>query len=177
MSERGQLVLVAATLVAMALAPIVLAYLQLGYHDDVRATADYDDPTAETVRVVERATATASSGVPGDYPWPDRNAAVTSVRDDLRPPLDHLQVARVSEGTVTSITYNASAATAWRDANCPDGPDRQFGPCAADRGVVVQERTGRTHVLGVAFDVTTTTDRSETTVTVVVRPVGRQTPV
>nr|WP_254279967.1 hypothetical protein [Halomicroarcula marina] len=60
-----------------------------------------------------------------------------------------------------------------RDANCPSGPDRQFGDCAADRGVVVQERLGRTHVLGVAVDVTTTTERGETAVTAVLRPVER----
>ncbi len=39
MTRRGQLVLVAATVVAVALVPILVASLQLGYHDDVRATA------------------------------------------------------------------------------------------------------------------------------------------
>ncbi|QIO22042.1 hypothetical protein [Haloarcula sp. JP-L23] len=172
MRRRGQLVLVAAALVAVALAPVVLAYLQLGYHDDVRATAEYGDPTAGTLRVLDRAVATTSSDVPGDYSWARRTVAVTSVRDELRPTLARLRTVRIERGTVTAIAYNASVATAWADASCPSGPDRQFGDCVADRGVVVQNRTDRTHVLGVAVDVTTTTERGETTITVVVDSMG-----
>jgi len=180
-SERGQLVLVAAVLVAVALAPVVLAYLQLGYHDDVAATAAYDDPTAETVRVLDRAVTNGSDGVPQAYAWGGRTAAVTAVRGGLAPVRERLRTAEVARGTVTEIAYNASAADAWRASNCPSGPDRQFGDCATDRqfgdcatdrGVVVQERVDRTHVLGVAFDVTTTTERGETSVTVVLEVVG-----
>ncbi|MBX0322047.1 hypothetical protein EGH21_03270 [Halomicroarcula sp. F13] len=172
MSRRGQLVLVAAALVAVALAPVVLAYLQLGYHDDVRATAEYDDPTTDTLRVLDRAVATASRDVPGDYAWSRRTAAVTHVRDELRPTVARLETARVERGTVTGIAYNASVATTWADASCPSGPARQFGDCIADRGVVVQDRTDRTHVLAVAVDVTTTTERGTTAVTVVVDATG-----
>ncbi|WP_254273516.1 DUF7261 family protein [Haloarcula marina] len=173
MRRRGQLVLVAAALVAVALAPVVIAYLQLGYHDDVTATADYGDPTAATVGALDRAVVPASTGIPGRYAWADRGAAVTAIRGELRPRIEHLRTARLDHGTVTAIRYNESAARRFRDANCPSGPDRQFGDCAADRGVVVQERLGRTHVLGVAVDVTTTTERGETTVTAVLRPVER----
>ena len=172
MTRRGQLVLVASVLVAVALAPIVLAYLQLGYHDDVRATGGYEDPTAETVRVLDRAVTNVSGGIPGTYAWTDRAAAVTAVRDQLAPIRSRLRTAEVTRGTVTNVSYNATAATAWRGGNCPSGPDRQFGDCVADRGVVVQDRVGRTHVLGIAFDVRTTTERGETTVTVVLEAVG-----
>jgi len=171
-SRRGQLVLLAAVLVAVALAPVVLAYLQLGYHGDVRATGDYGDPTADRVRVLDRAVTDVASDIPRAYAWAGRSAAVTTVRAELAPTVDRLQTAEVRRGTVTEITYNATAASDWRAANCPRGPDRQFGDCVADRGVVVQERIDRTHVLGVAFDVTTTTDRGERSVTVVVRAVG-----
>ena len=63
---------------------------------------------------------------------------------------------------------NASAATDWAATNCPGGSGRRFGPCEADRGVVVQERAGRTHVLAVAVDVTVTTERGTYAVTLVV---------
>lgn len=172
MRRRGQLVLVAAVVVAVALAPIVLAYLQLGYHDDVAATADYDDPTAETVRVLDRTVTSVSGSVPREYDWRSRSAAVTDVRADLTATRARLETDDVARGTVTDISYNATAAAAWRASNCPDGPDRQFGDCVADRGVVVQDRVDRTHVLAVAFDVTTTTERGETEVTVVLTAVG-----
>ncbi|WP_417936236.1 hypothetical protein [Haloarcula onubensis] len=174
MSERGrgQLVLVAAVLVAVALAPVVLAYLQLGYHDDVRAASATGDPTGDTVRVLDRAVTREAASVPRTYAWADRQQAVTAFRDGLEPVRSRLQNATVERGTVTEITYNATAARAWQSANCPGGPGRQFGGCRTDRGVVVQDRVDRTHVLAVGFDVTTTTERGETRVTVVVRALG-----
>ena len=172
MTRRGQLVLVAAAVVAVALAPVVLAYLQLGYHDDVRATGDYDDPTADTVRVLDREVTNVSGDIPAEYAWAQRRAAVSEARSELAPTIDRLRTVEIERGTVTEIAYNASAADAWRAGNCPGGPGRQFGACVADRGVVVQERVDRTHVLAVAFDVTTTTERGETSVTVVVQAVG-----
>lgn len=173
--QRAQLVLAAAALVAVALAPVVVAYLQLGYHADVRATADYDDPTTDALRVVDRAVATASAGVPGEYAWPRRGAAVTAVRERLGPQFDRFRTGSVESGTVHVVAYNGTAASQWMGEDCPGGPDRRFGRCVVDRGVVVQNRTGRTHVLGVGLDVTTTTPRGETTVTVVVRPAERST--
>ncbi|MFB6224367.1 MAG: hypothetical protein ABEH86_11930 [Haloarcula sp.] len=174
MTRRGQLVLVAATLIAVALVPIVLASLQLGYHDDVHATADYDDdPTADALRVLERAVATESASTPSQYAWVANTSAVTAVRGGLRPRIDRLQTSRIEGGVHYNITYNGTAAREWKDANCPGGPDRQFGDCVADRGVVVQDRLGRTHVLAVGLDVATTTERGESTVTVVLETTGR----
>jgi len=43
-------------------------------------------------------------------------------------------------------------------------------------GVVVQERAGWTHVLAVAFDLRTTTERERTELSTVVRPVGDREP-
>ncbi|WP_324663312.1 DUF7261 family protein [Haloarcula sediminis] len=170
--ERGQLVLVAAVLVAVALAPVVLAYLQLGYHDDVRAAGAVDDPTGDTVRVLDRAVTRESDSVPRTYAWAERSGAVTALRDGLEPVRSRLRTAEMARGTVTEIRYNATAARAWQSANCPEGPGREFGVCRTDRGVVVQERVGRTHVLAVGFDVTTTSEERQTAVTVVVETVG-----
>jgi hypothetical protein len=151
---------------------VVLAYLQLGYHDDVRAASAADKPTGDTVRVLDRAVTRESESVPGAYAWAERRQAVTAFRDDLEPVRSRLRSAEIERGTVTEISYNASAATAWQSANCPSGPGREFGACRTDRGVVVQNRVDRTHVLAVGFDVTTTTERGETTVTVVLDGVG-----
>ena len=170
MSRRGQLVLAAAAVVAVALAPVVLSYLQLGYHADVRATADYGDPTTDARRVLERAVATASADVPAEYRWSQRRQAVIAVKDRLRPRLDRLRTARVKSGTLHQVTDNGTVARGWAARRCPGGPDRQFGDCAVREGVIVQNRTGRTHVLGVGFDLRTTTSRGETRVTLVVVP-------
>ena len=125
------------------------------------------------VRVVfDRAVTRESESVPQRYAWADRSAAVTAFREELEPVRSRLQTAETERGTVTEITYNATAASAWQAANCPGGPGREFGPCRTDRGVVVQERVDRTHVLAVGVDVTTTTERGETEVTVVLEAVG-----
>lgn len=164
--ERGQFVLVAAVVVAVALVPIVLAYLQLGYHADVRASGDYDDPTADATGTLTRAVATATADVPANYDWSERGAAVTTVRDRLDSRIEHVEQARIEAGTARSVTYNQTAAAAWAASSCPDGPGRAFGPCEAIDGVVVQERAGETHVLGIAVDLVVTTQRGRTVATV-----------
>ncbi|MFB6192326.1 MAG: hypothetical protein ABEI11_03280 [Haloarculaceae archaeon] len=170
-SERAQLVLAAAAVVAVALAPVVLAYLQLGYHADVTAAGDYEDPSADAVRVLERATHEAALNATGP-PWNRRSAVVGDVRAALAPRLRTLEGSRAVSGTGVLVGYNDTAARAWADANCPGGPARQFGACVADRGVVVQNRTGETVVLAVAYDVRVVTRRGRTALTVVVRAVG-----
>ncbi len=169
--ERAQLVLAAAALVAVALAPVVVAYLQLGYHADVTASAEYDSPGRNAERLLGRAVHDATRDVPADFAWGERTAAVAAVRADLRPRLDALRSSRVESGTVYQVSYNRSAAEAWRDSSCPGGPNRQFGPCEARRGVVVQNRAGRTHVLAVAFDVRVVSEESEMALTLVVEGV------
>lgn len=166
--DRGQLVLLAAGVLAVALAPIVLAYLQLGYHPDVQATSDYDAPVANADRLLDRVVHEASDEIPERHDWASRDAAVDAVRANLEPRLETLATARIEQGTAYRIEYNQSTAQAWATANCPGGPDRQFGPCEARRGVVVQERAGRTHVLAVVLDVTVTTERGTRQVTLVV---------
>jgi hypothetical protein len=165
--QRAQLVLAAAALVAVALAPVVVAYLQLGYHADVTASEEYDAPGRNAERLLSRAVHDAASGATGEYEWDEREQAVAAVRDELRPRLDALRSSRVASGTVYQVEYNQTAAAAWLAANCPGGPDRQFGDCEADRGVVVQERAGETHVVAAVFDVRVTTGDAEMELTVI----------
>lgn len=160
--DRGQLVLAAAAVLAIALAPVVFAYLQLGYAGDVRATGGYADPAGNAERVLSRAVHGASAGVPRSDAWAEREEAADEVRTDLGPRIATLETARVERGTVYTIGYNGTAARDWLAAgNCPGGPDRQFGACERDGGLIVQNRSGRTHVVAVAFDVRVTTPDGE----------------
>jgi len=165
-TDRAQLVLVAAVVVAVALAPVVLAYLQLGAHPD--AGVDDEDYGADARRFLERATHVAGAEATG-ADWTDRERAVERVRAGLAPRLGTLNASRVEEGVAYAVTYDEATATAWVREDCPRGDGRRFGPCRAIDGVVVQERAGETTVLAVAYDVTVTTDRGEQELTFVVR--------
>ncbi|WP_121821969.1 DUF7261 family protein [Halostella salina] len=173
--NRGQLVLVAAGVLALALVPIAFAYLQLGYHADVRAGVEYDDPGRNAERLLERGVHDASADVRGEYEWWQREDAVAAVRTNLEPRLETLRAARVDSGTAYEVAYNDSAAAAWAARNCPSGPDRQFGDCEAIDGVVVQERAGEAAVLAVALDVRVTTADGRWRATPVVEATGNAT--
>jgi hypothetical protein len=167
-SGRGQLVLIAAVALAMALVPLVLAYLQLGYHDDIRPSGDVD-PAGQAERTLTHDLHDASAGIEANYSWTDRDAAVATVRDRLRSTIEAVNRSRLAAGQASRVTYNQSRADQWRRTNCPGGPDRQFGACKARAGVVMQNRANRTHVLAVAFDVAISTPDTDTQVTLVVR--------
>ncbi|SNZ12627.1 hypothetical protein SAMN06269185_1840 [Natronoarchaeum philippinense] len=157
-AARAQLVLVAAAVIAVGLAPIALAYVQLGAAPvDAAGVADRSD--GDVSRALDRAVHDTAAGVPSNYAWNEREAAVDAVNDQLGPRIETLRTSRLRAGVVRGIAYNTSAATAWADARCPSGPDRQFGACEAIDGVVVQDRAGRTHVLGAVFDLRVTTER------------------
>jgi hypothetical protein len=170
--RRGQMVLLAAGVVAVALAAVLVAYLQLGYAGDAEAAREYTAPTANAERVLERAVQNASAGVPTEYDWDERSAAVDDVRTDLAGPLASLRSARLERGTAYRVVYNASAARAYAADACPGGPGREFGPCEADRGVVLQERAGDAHVVAVAVDLTVVGEDRRVETTLVVRAVG-----
>ncbi len=151
--NRAQLVLVAAVVMTAALVPLALAYLQLGYQASVPVD---DDPVRDATDTLDRALVDAADGVPSGYGWADREGAVDTVRDRLRSTLSTLNRSRLDDDTALAVTYNASLASEWASDSCPGGAGRAFGPCRADRGVVVQERAGETHVLAVAIDVRVT---------------------
>lgn len=163
-TRRGQLVLLAAVLVAVAIVPMVLAYLQLSYHVDVEAGGAHDDPTADARSVLVRAVHQAREDVPGQYSWARRSAAVRTVEARLEPRIATVETARVEEGIYRNVSYNQTLAERWENANCPS----EFGPCEAHDGIVVQERAGRTHVLAIAFDLETTGQHQRTELSTVV---------
>lgn len=165
MSERGQLVLIAAVTITVAIIPMAFAYLQLGYDADVESTGDIGDPEGDGRQLLVRAVHDASEPVPAEFDWANRSAAADAVQSDLSSRFEAVETGLVEQGINRAVRYNTSAASAWANSNCPGGPDRQFGPCVVDGGVIVQERANRTHVLGVAVDLATITDRRESTVT------------
>ncbi|MBC9985411.1 hypothetical protein E4P24_03390 [Haloferax sp. AS1] len=122
---------------------------------------------ASAAETTEDAVELATAGVAGRYDWAERDAAVADFRSRLNPALTNVERAR--PGGV-ALTTNDSAASGWALRNCPDGPSREFGPCVADDGVVVQERAGETTVVAVLVDVRIATPRSRTDLTVAARP-------
>ena len=168
-TSRAQLVLAAAAVIAVALAPVVLAYLQLGAHPDVRPPAP--EPGADAERFLERATHEAGASTTGEA-WTDRAQTVERIRTSLAPRLRTLETSRLEQGTVYEVTYAPEVAAEWATDECPRGPGRAFGDCRASDGVVVQERAGETTVLAVAYDVTVTSGEARRELTFVV-PVVR----
>jgi len=167
-AERGQTVLLAGVAVALVMATLLAAFLQLGYHADV-ATGGVDDrPVANAERMLERATRVSIEPLRGEFDWSERDAMAKAVRNRLSPRLDTLEAARVDESVLYTVGYNHTVATRQAASYCPSGPARQFGTCVADGGLVLQDRGDQTHVLAVAYDLTVTTQQGHTNVTLVV---------
>jgi hypothetical protein len=169
--EDGQLVLVAAAVVAIGLAPILLAYLQLGYHPDV--TTEPDVSGEEAVAYLDRSVHNAAAETAGEYRWSDREAMADAVRAELAGDLDALETARVDEGVAYLVEYNGTAADEWIDGHCHRGAGKRFGGCTVDDGVAMQERAGDAVVLAVGFDVRVVGSDGETALTVVIVVGGR----
>lgn len=164
--ERAQVVLVAAALLAVALVPMAIAVGTLGYHDDVAAGRSTQPPGANAVRLLERAVHEAAGDVDGRH-WQARAGAAAAANRSLESALRTLETARLEEGVAVSVTRNATAARAWAGANCPSGPNGQFGGCETLGGLVLQERAGEVTLLAVGFDVRVTEPRGVTELTVV----------
>ncbi|GGM68779.1 hypothetical protein J2752_002034 [Halarchaeum rubridurum] len=167
--ERGQLVLVAAVVIALAFVPALAAVLQFGYAGDADAMAARDGTATATVAALDPAVDTARPGLAANYTWTERTAAVAAYRNALDANVARVENASVGGGRVVLAATNASAATRWAAESCPSGRGRVFGPCEAVDGVVVQERANETHVVAVAFDVTVVGEGSETHLTVAVK--------
>lgn len=153
---RGQFVLLAAGLIAVGLVPVLFASLQLSYAGDLDALSAEDDPIIDARGHLEPAVNRAGGGIADNYTWPERRSAARAVSTRLDRAFGALERSDLADGTVYAVEPNATAAAAWADSNCPRGPNRRFGECEAWGAVVVQERAGLAHVLGVALDVTVT---------------------
>lgn len=148
--DRGQVVLLAAVVVAMALVAMTLAYAQLGY-DPGDSRADPEVSLADRQRAVERAVATVEGDL-GRPPWTVRDTTLDRLNESLRTEFDRLERSPTASTRAVRIEGNGSLAVRVAADRCPSGPMRTFGDCEAYGGVVVQERAGETTLVAVAVD-------------------------
>ena len=164
--DRGQLVLVAAAVVAIGLAPVLFAYLQLGYHPDVETRPDVSG--GQAVEYLDRSVHDAAADTAGEYTWADRDSMAAAVRDRIDDDVETLERARLDEGVTYVVGYNRTAAEKWVGDSCVRGDGKRFGDCTVDDGVAMQDRAGEAVLLGVAFDVRVIGPDGESEVTVVI---------
>lgn len=161
---RGQAVLLAAAVAAVALLPLVAAYLQAGAVH--QPTAPAVDGVADADRTLDRAVARSARRLPATYDWSERRRAAAAVRERVTAVLGAVE--RRSPAVVAAASLDESAAARAATRRCPSGPDRQFGDCVAVGGVVVQERADRTHLVAVAVSLRVTATDGGGAVTLVV---------
>jgi hypothetical protein len=163
-------VLVAAGVVAVALLAMLLAFAAVDA--GTGATDQTSTVDGERVRTaLERAVANATESVPRGDRTTER-AVRDHVNRSLSGDVTRLREEWAAAGAAVSVSRNRSVAADWARTACPSGPNRQFGACRADAGVVTQERAGEWHVVAVAWDVHVTTERRRLSLTVTVRPTG-----
>lgn len=167
---RGQLVLVAAAVIAIALVPILFAYLQLGYHPDVEHTPEVTGEKA--IEFLDRSVHGVAAETAGTYEWADSASMASTVRAALESDGERLETARVEEGVVYDFEFNDTAAIAWSEQHCDRGVGRQFGDCVVDDGVVLQERADESVLLAVGFDLRIVGASGEADLTLVVEVGG-----
>ncbi|MGQ4554560.1 DUF7261 family protein [Halobellus sp. GM3] len=168
--DRGQLVLVAAAVVAVAFLSMTLAYAQLGYDADRRGAGAVDVASLSTLDgELSAAFRAAVRDVEGDYRWSERARATADVRSSLEDAADRLERAHADESRSLTVTFDEAAATEWARERCPGGDGRDFGPCRASGGVVIQERAGETTVVAAAFRIRIVSPAETTTATSVPR--------
>lgn len=165
-ARRGQLVLVAAAVVALALVPMAFAYLQMGYHGDVDASVGSESALADAERSLELAVENASAGVDGKYAWSNRTDAVSAFRSSVADDVETIERLRHADGVVVEIDRAEGPAESWGE--CPSGPMREFGPCEIAGNVVVQERAGETAILAAGYRVRVATPDGRASIRVAV---------
>ena len=175
--DRGQIVLVAAAVVAVALLSMTLAYAQLGYDADRTGAGG----TVASVSEVDRSltgslrTAAREARHRNDRSWRDHRSVADDVRESLQTDIGRIERAQAAERRSLSIEFRDAAATRWARSRCPEGRGRDFGPCRAIGGIVLQERAGETVVVAAAFRLRIVSPAESTTVTTVSRTVPRST--
>ncbi|MDQ2053104.1 MULTISPECIES: hypothetical protein [Halobellus] len=174
--DRAQIVLVAAAVVAVAFLSMTLAYAQLGYDADrtaagavdVASLAEIDRSLTASFRTAVR---DAETDAGRDVSWRDRGSLVERIRTDVGTDIDRLERSHADESRAVTVTFDDAEATRWAAERCPSGRGRDFGPCRAIDGVVVQERAGETTVVAAAVSVRIVSPAESTTATLSLRAV------
>jgi hypothetical protein len=177
--DRGQVVLVAAAVVAVALLSMTVAYAQLGYDADRRGAGARVAPVSEIDQGLTGSLRTAAREArhrTDDRSWRDHRAVARRVTESLRSDIDRLERAHAAERRSLSIELQDTAATQWARSRCPDARGRDFGPCRTIGGIVLQKRAGETVVVAAAFRIRIVSPAESTTLTTVSRTVPRPDP-
>ncbi len=185
--DRGQLVLVAAAALAIALFPLVLAYLQLGYAGDVAAEPTGSDPAAELDRALDRAIHDAAADVETrtnggrtedtmastNDPIEESDVAAAAFKRVLASDVERIETARIEDGTAARIEYAPETADEWvTDGRWRQGVAANFPEPTTHDGVVVQQRAGEPTIVAIAVDVHLRTPNAIVDRRVVVRVPG-----
>lgn len=172
--DRAQIVLVAAAVVAVAFLSMTLAYAQLGYDADrtaagaadVASLAELDRSLTASVRVAVR---DAETDAGRDFSWRDRHSLAERIRTEVGTDIDQLERSHADESRALTVAFDDAAATRWAAERCPSGRGRDFGPCRALDGVVVQERAGEATVVAAAVRVRIVSPAESATATLPLR--------
>jgi hypothetical protein len=167
MSDRGQLVLVAAVAVAVAFVPLLTAYVQLSAHADVQPSVDHADALSDADRYLQRSVRAATDATDGAYTNGSADVVATRIRDRLGADASRLDAVGPERSVGYDVAFNATAAERFAETHCPGGPMREFEPCVADRGIVTQSRANQTSVVAVAVDVGVRSTRGRASATYV----------
>lgn len=167
MSSRGQFVLAAAVVVALALASMAVAYVQLGYPADAAAERADEPDVADARRTLDVAVYRAAESV---VDADDPSAAAERVDRGLGSAAAELNASGAAADRAYRVRQNASTADAVARTDCPRGERRRFGPCRTVNGVVLQNRLGTPVVVAVAVDLSVAGPGVDTRITFVLRP-------
>ncbi|MFB6281952.1 MAG: hypothetical protein ABEH40_08035 [Haloferacaceae archaeon] len=168
-NRRGQFVLAAAVVVAVALVPMVAAYAQLGYPADAAADRADRQDVADARRALDAAAYRAAQAVV-DADDPSAAAAAERVNRTLSAAAAELDAAGTPRDRAYRVRGNATVAGGVARADCPAGDRRRFGACRAIGGVVLQDRLGAPVVVAAAVDLRIDGPATDARVTVVLRP-------
>ncbi len=141
--KRGQLVLLTAALIAVGLLVITAAYLQTGYTGGQQATVTPATDNQEIQQALELALLEAEPTT-----GTQRNKLVTEFQASFEKQLREIQQSATERGTVVQLTRNQTAGRhAVTQLSGSGSPSESIG------GVIVQQRAGEAHVVGVAVDI------------------------
>ena len=169
MTRRAQAVLAAAAVVAVALVPMLVAYLQLGHPPDAAARAADDEGLADVRRSLDRAATRAAARADGAA-WANRSRAYRRANATLADAAARVEARGAARDRSYRVSRAESVAARLARVDCPRGARRAFGPCEAVGGVVLQARAGETAVVYVALRVRVRSPEGQTDATLVARP-------
>lgn len=152
----GQVVLLAAGLVAVVLVAMLLAYAQVdtpvGDASEPRATATPGEVAESLVAVTRNASRAVDDRASGP-------AVARTVRGRVDGDTARMRTAWLDRGAAVSVEWNHTAARRWARHDCPGGRYLTVSDCLPRDGLVTQRRAGEWYVVAFALDVRVTTDR------------------